>query len=109
MTEPAAVAAADHDHHDVNYMAKFWWLLGLTLCEVGVAVLAAKVEGFPGGLTLAGLAFFAGWKAAIVLNYFMHLKQENTALKLVVAFPAALVVILVTLFLLDGHFLHRGF
>lgn len=104
MTEAHAHAhAGEHAHPEVNYMAKFWWLVGLTLAEVAVAVLV------PGGFKLAGLAFFACWKAAIVMQYFMHLKHENTALKLVVAFPAALIVVLVTLFLMDGYFLQRGF
>jgi cytochrome c oxidase subunit IV len=102
MTDHAAAAHAAADHHEVNYMAKFWWLVGLTLAEVAVAVFV------PGGFKLAGLAFFACWKASIVMNYFMHLKHENTALKLVVAFPGALVVVLVTLFLMDGHFLERS-
>jgi cytochrome c oxidase subunit IV len=101
--------AREHDHHAVNYMAKFWWLVGLTVTEVGVAVASHKVAGFPGWLTLALLAGLAGWKAGIVLNHFMHLKQENRAMHLVVAFPAALIVVLVTLFLMDGYFLHRGF
>ncbi len=104
MTEAHAhVHAGEHDHPEVNYMAKFWWLVGLTIAEVAVAW---KV---PGGFKLAGLAFFACWKAAIVMQYFMHLKHENMAMKLVVAFPAALIAVLVTLFLMDGYFLPRGF
>ena len=96
----AAGHAGDHaGEHHVNYMAKFWWLVGLTIVEV---LVAWKV---PGGLKLAGLAFFACWKAGIVLQHFMHLKSENLALKLVVAFPMVLILVLFTLFLLDAHFL----
>ena len=36
MTESAAHAADAHPH--VNYIAKFWWLVGLTATEVAVAV-----------------------------------------------------------------------
>ena len=102
-------AADAADHHETNYMAKFYWLVGLTLAEVGVAVAAHMIAGFPTALTLILLSLLAGWKAGIVLNHFMHLKQENRAMHLVVAFPAALIVVLVTLFLMDGYFLHRGF
>jgi caa(3)-type oxidase subunit IV len=95
-----ASAHAGHDHPETNYMAKFWWLVGLTIAEVAVAI------ALPGGLKLALLAFLAFWKAAIVMNHFMHLKAENRALKLVVAFPAVLILILVGLFVLDGYFLN---
>jgi cytochrome c oxidase subunit IV len=102
MTEPVAVAAAADAHaggHHVNYMAKFWWLVGLTIAEVLVAVLLS------GGVKLPLLGFLAFWKAGIVLNHFMHLKTEGLALKLTLAFPFALIVILVMLFLADGYFL----
>ncbi len=98
----AAVHASDHagDHEPhVNYMAKFYWLVGLTTVEVLVAIFV------PGGWKLFGLTALSLWKAAIVLNYFMHLKTENLALKLAMAFPLVLIFILATLFLLDGYFL----
>ena len=94
-----AAAAAGHDHPHVNYIAKFVWLVGLTTVEVGVAM---WVEGMPKLLLLAFLSF---WKAAIVLQYFMHLKTEGLALKLVCLFPVVLMFILFTLFLTDGYIL----
>ena len=68
----AAHAAAGAEHHETNYMAKFWWLLGLTAVEVLIAVVVTQPA-----LRGIGLAFFACWKAAIVLNHFMHLKGEG--------------------------------
>jgi heme/copper-type cytochrome/quinol oxidase subunit 4 len=108
MSDAAPAAPPDTQGHGaqghaggthVNYIAKFWWLVGLTVTEVAVAL---KV-GPPYKLPL--LAVLSGWKAAIVLNYFMHLKTERIGLKLLVAFPAVLIVVLVTLFLMDGYFL----
>lgn len=97
---PAAAAHAEHDAgHHVNYLAKFWWLLGLTIVEVAVSYLV------PGGAKLALLAVLSVWKAGIVLNHFMHLKSETIALKLTMAFPLVLICILITLFLTDAYFL----
>lgn len=95
-----APAAADHDAgHHVNYMAKFYWLVALTAIEVGVALWV------PSPYKVPLLALLSAWKAGIVLNHFMHLKAEGRALKLLVAFPAVLVVILILLFMTDGVFL----
>jgi cytochrome c oxidase subunit 4 len=100
----APAAAAEHapghgEEPHVNYMAKFWWLLGLTVTEVAVAI------WIPGGFKLVLLAILSCWKAAIVLRYFMHLKSERLPLKLLIAFPFALILILVLLFLTDAHWL----
>ena len=103
MTDAAHAAPDAHagdGHHETNYMAKFWWLLGLTMVEV---LIAWKVPN--PALRGIGLAVFACWKAAIVLNHFMHLKGEGIALKLTVLFPLCLIVILVLLFLTDSYFL----
>jgi cytochrome c oxidase subunit 4 len=100
MTEAAPAHAAEGGHHATNYMAKFWWLLGLTVVEVLIAVFVGNAA-----LRGIGLAVFACWKAGIVLNYFMHLKDEGIALKLTLLFPLVLVLILVLLFLTDSHFL----
>jgi caa(3)-type oxidase subunit IV len=86
-----------HDHPEVNYVAKFVWLVALTTIEVGVAM---WIEGVP---KLALLAFLSVWKAAIVLRYFMHMKMEGIGLKLAMLFPVLLMVILFTLFLIDSQ------
>jgi cytochrome c oxidase subunit IV len=94
----AAAHGAD-GHAEVNYMAKFYWLVALTAIEVGVAI------AIPGGWKLLLLTLLSLWKAGIVLNHFMHLKSEGIALKLAMLFPLVLVFILVSLFLLDSHVL----
>ena len=100
MTDAAHSTAPAEAHHHVNYMAKFWWLLGLTAVEVLIAVYIPNPA-----LRGIGLAVFACWKAMIVLQYFMHLKDEGIALKLAMLFPLVLVFVLVLLFLADSHFL----
>jgi cytochrome c oxidase subunit IV len=98
-TTPAAPAADHGAAHHVNYLAKFYWLVGLTITEVAVAL---KVEGTA---KLVLLAVLSVWKAGIVLNHFMHMKAETVALKLAMCFPLVLIFILLTLFLTDSHFL----
>ena len=100
-THDAHGASAEHDHPQVNYIAKFLWLVGLTTVEVIVAIY------LEGGLKLFCLTFLSVWKAGIVLNHFMHLKHENTALKLALCFPLALIGVIVTLFLADGYWLRH--
>lgn len=98
MSDAASHAdAAGHDHPEVNYVAKFVWLVALTTVEVGVAM---WIEGVP---KLALLTFLSVWKAAIVLRYFMHMKMEGIGLKLAMLFPVLLMVILFTLFLIDSQ------
>ena len=95
----AGVSAEHAEGHHVNYIAKFWWLVALTAVEVMVAFWV------PGGWKLLLLTVLSVWKAGIVLNYFMHMKSEGIALKLTMCFPLVLIVVLVTLFLTDAHFL----
>jgi cytochrome c oxidase subunit IV len=103
---PTAHAAPDAHHadeHHVNYMAKAYWLTGLTIVEV---LIAWKVTGEGTmGLRLGALTVFSMWKAGIVGAYYMHLKSEPRALKMVALFPLALVVILCLGVLTDGHWL----
>ncbi len=100
-----AAAAHEHENHDAVYWAKFWWLLGLTLAEVGVAVALHGKEGV-GVMKLFGLGILACWKAGIVLQHYMHLKQEGKALKVLLLFPMFLISVLVLGVTTDGYFLH---
>jgi cytochrome c oxidase subunit IV len=106
MSDAATAAHEGHDGHDaphVNYMAKAYWLVGLTLAEVGAAV-ALQGDGKT-GLRLGALSVLALWKAGIVGAYYMHLQTEPRALKAVALFPLALIVVLCTAVLTDGHWL----
>jgi cytochrome c oxidase subunit 4 len=81
------------DTHQIpNYMAIFWWLLGLTIAEVAWAVIPHGSE-----LVLAaGIVGFAIIKAVLVALYFMHLKFERKTLGVLFASTLILGCILVS-------------
>lgn len=93
---PTDPAHGGEHHEEVNYVAKFVWLVCLTTVEMGVAF---WIEGTPKLILLTALSV---WKAAIVLRYFMHMKMEGIGLKLAMVFPVILMVILFGLFLTDS-------
>ena len=82
-----------NDTHQIpNYMAIFWWLLGLTIAEVGWAVIPHRSE-----LVLAvGIVGFAIIKAVLVALYFMHLKFERKTMGILFASTLILGCILVS-------------
>ncbi len=80
------------EHAIPNYMAIFWWLLGLTIVEVGWAVLPHHSK-----LVLAsGIVAMAIIKAVLVALYFMHLKFERRTLGVLFASTLILGMILVS-------------
>jgi cytochrome c oxidase subunit IV len=80
------------EHTIPNYMAIFWWLLGLTIAEVAWAVIPHHSE-----LVLAsGIVALAIVKAVLVALYFMHLKFERKTMGLLFASTLILGMILVS-------------
>ena len=81
------------DGHAIpNYMAIFWWLLGLTIAEIGWAVMPHHSE-----LVLAGgIVALAIVKAVLVAMYFMHLKFERRTMGILFASTLILGMILVS-------------
>jgi cytochrome c oxidase subunit 4 len=85
-----------HAHKQPNYIAIFWWLLALTIIEVGVIFMPlARVLI---AILLVGLALS---KASLVAMYFMHLKFERKTLGLIAVTPLLLCVLLVFALLPD--------
>jgi len=85
-----------HARKHPNYIAIFWWLLALTIIEVGVIFMPlAKLLI---AILLVGLALS---KASLVAMYFMHLKFERTTLGLIAVTPLVLCVLLVFALLPD--------
>lgn len=79
-------------HTTPNYMAIFWWLLGLTILEIAWAVLPHRSH-----LVLAGgILIFAIIKAVLVALYFMHLKFERRTMGILFASTLILGMILVS-------------
>lgn len=83
-------------HNEPNYMGVFWWLLILTIIEIGVIYmpLAKMVIA----ILLVSLAIS---KAALVALYFMHLKFERRTLGLVALSPFVLCVFLILMLMPD--------
>jgi cytochrome c oxidase subunit 4 len=81
------------DGHTIpNYMAIFWWLLALTVFEIGWAVLPHHSR-----LVLAGgIVGLAIIKAVLVAMYFMHLKFERRTMGVLFASTLILGMILVS-------------
>jgi cytochrome c oxidase subunit 4 len=77
-------------------MAIFWWLLALTIVEVGVIFL--PVPKLLIAILLVGLALS---KACLVAMYFMHLRFERATLGLIAMTPLVLCVLLVFALLPD--------
>ncbi|MFQ5529211.1 MAG: cytochrome C oxidase subunit IV family protein [Gemmatimonadota bacterium] len=78
-----------------RYMLVFGGLAALTAIEVAVAFM-----GFERRVTVMILIGLAVWKALLVAMYFMHLKWETRALKVLAMAPfvPAAIMIIVVLF-----------
>jgi cytochrome c oxidase subunit 4 len=83
-------------HDEPNYMGVFWWLLALTLLELGVIYMPIHRMGI-----LALLVVLAVSKAVLVALYFMHLKFERVTLGLIALSPFILCVFLILMLLPD--------
>ena len=84
-------------HSEPNYMAIFWWLLALTILEIGATRL--PVSKLIIAILLVGMALT---KAALVALYFMHLKFEKKILTVIAFTPLALCVFLSLMLLPDS-------
>jgi cytochrome c oxidase subunit IV len=85
-------------HDEPNYMGVFWWLLVLTLLELGVIYMPVHRLAI-----LALLVVLAITKAALVALYFMHLKFERRTLGLIAISPFLLCLFLILMLLPDIH------
>ncbi|HZY31853.1 MAG TPA: cytochrome C oxidase subunit IV family protein, partial [Candidatus Methylomirabilis sp.] len=83
-------------HKQPNYIGVFWWLLALTILEVGAIFL--PIARLLIGILLVGMAMS---KAALVAMYFMHLKFERRTMGWIAITPLVLCVLLVFALLPD--------
>jgi cytochrome c oxidase subunit 4 len=83
-------------HTQPNYIAIFWWLLALTILEVGVIFMPLSRVVI--AILLVGMALS---KASLVAMYFMHLKFERRTLGLIAVTPLLLCILLVFALLPD--------
>jgi cytochrome c oxidase subunit 4 len=89
-----------HGSHP-NYNAIFWWLLALTIVEIGVGVTQVSAGAAHAG-KVASLIVLALAKAVLVAMYFMHLRFERRTLALIAGTPIVLCVLLMLLLLPDA-------
>ena len=83
-------------HRHPNYMAIFWWLLALTIIEVGI--IFAPVAKMVIVILLISLALS---KASLVAMYFMHLRFERRTLGMIAVIPVFLAALLVFILIPD--------
>ena len=76
-------------HETPNYMGVFWWLLALTILEIGVIYI--PISRIAIAFLLVGLAVT---KATLVALYYMHLKFERRTLGIIALTPMVLCVFL---------------
>jgi cytochrome c oxidase subunit 4 len=106
--DPSAVQAVLHPadehggHGGVNYMQIFWYLVVLTVAELGIAQTSNIIGRTPMRLMLIVLAV---WKATLVAMFFMHLKFEGKWKYVAVIPPLVLAAIVVFALMPDiGNF-----
>ena len=91
----------EQTHAEPNYMKIFYWLLALTIAEVGVVY-----SHLPRWSTVVALVLMALAKAFLVAWYFMHLRFEKSTLIMIVGLPLLLLVDLLLGLMPDiGHHL----
>ncbi|MDX1622928.1 MAG: cytochrome C oxidase subunit IV family protein [Gemmatimonadota bacterium] len=81
-----------------NYYLVWFYLLVLTVAEVGVAF----ISGLPETWLILILLALAVWKAALVAMYYMHLKFEPPRLVLTVIAPLPLAILITIVVLMEG-------
>ena len=84
-------------HRHPNYMTIFWWLLVLTVLEIGVIYM--PMARILIAILLVGMALS---KASLVALYFMHLRFERLTLGLIAMTPLILCVFLTLMLLPDA-------
>lgn len=85
-------------HESPKYLLVWFYLLILTIAEVGVAF----VSHLPETWLIVILLFLAVWKASLVAMYYMHLKFEPPRLVLMVMAPLPLAILITLVVLTEG-------
>lgn len=80
--QSAAVAGQRHDAGDRVYLVTWFWLLIITVLEIGIVVVHA-----PRVVLVPSLIILALMKAALIIAYFMHLRYERLSLVYAVITP----------------------
>lgn len=89
---------AAQEQGTTKYFVVWFYLLVLTVAEVGVAFISQLPETWL-ILILLGIAV---WKAALVAMYYMHLKFEPPRLVMMVLAPIPLAILITAVVLMEG-------
>ncbi len=104
MNKPDINSEAKSDAHvaslEPNYIGVFWWLVGLTIAELLVAVVPIGPM-YPKIVQAALLIGLALGKAGLVALYFMHLKFEKRTLGVIALTPLLICTLLIISLLPD--------
>lgn len=98
MSEQPEVAHPDehaHAHPPVPYFKIFYTLVIFTAITIAASFWKAEEHGMSKAVNVMLAFAIAGFKASLVMLFFMHLKYEKRPLVVVAMAPFALVVILV--------------
>jgi caa(3)-type oxidase subunit IV len=86
------VSDREHAQHGYGVYGVTWfWLLVVTVAEIGVTLIH-----IPRGLLITSLVVLALVKAALIMAYFMHLRWERPVVAALFSVPIA--ILLVALF-----------
>ncbi len=83
------MSGEQHDGGYRSYLVTWFWLLVITVLEVGIVLVRV-----PKALLAISLVTLALMKAALIMGYFMHLRYERLSLIYAVVAPLFLAVIL---------------
>lgn len=79
----------EHAQHGYGIYATTWfWLLVVTVAEIGVTLVHA-----PRGLLIFSLVVLALVKAALIMAYFMHLRWEQPVVATLFSVPIAILLL----------------
>lgn len=98
MAEETVKAGDEGGRSGPNYYLVWFYLLVLTIVEVGVAFLS----GLPDTVLILILLGLAVWKAALVAMYYMHLRFEPPRLVVMVLAPLPLAILITIVVLMEG-------
>ncbi|MEI6231902.1 MAG: cytochrome C oxidase subunit IV family protein [Planctomycetota bacterium] len=90
-------AAEHHEHPPVPYFIVFGTLVVFTGITIGASFIDLKSKAANVSLAFA----IAGFKASLVMFYFMHLKYEKRPIVAIALAPFALVMVLVAALMPD--------
>jgi len=92
---------SSHDHHDGPSVSIYWFIFGCLAVLTFVTVAVAKFFHFPPVAAVILAFMIAISKASLVVTFFMHLKYDSKALRVLCVVPTLLTMVLMLALLPD--------